>query len=383
MRKEFDYFMPTQVVFGNGCINQVGETIKKYGIHKPCLITDPFLAETPFGKKIITGISRVKVFTEVEVNPGIRSVNACAEKIKDWGCDGIVALGGGSSMDTAKAASVCALSGESIQKYLDGNPEKMEIENTLPVIAIPTTAGTGSEVSQYYVITDEKSLRKDSITSEHIYPKVSIVDPMLTAGLPAKLTIATGLDVLSHAMESMFSKIRNSFTEILALEAIRTVFQWMPVCVKEPDNIEARGEMAFASTLAGIAMSHCCGTLPHGLGCPLSGHFGVPHGLAVGVLQRHGILSMGHTCDAECQRIVSFINPEEGCKKEEAREKLVQMVDGLFDTIGCEKDLKEYHLDAEGIERMVEDAAVHGCTGLHPVAITKEDIRNIYYDVKG
>lgn len=157
MRKEFDYFMPTQVVFGNGCINQVGETIKKYGIHKPCLITDPFLAETPFGKKIITGISRVKVFTEVEVNPGIRSVNACAEKIKDWGCDGIVALGGGSSMDTAKAASVCALSGESIQKYLDGNPEKMEIENTLPVIAIPTTAGTGSEVSQYAVITDEKS----------------------------------------------------------------------------------------------------------------------------------------------------------------------------------------------------------------------------------
>ena len=132
------------------------------------------------------------------------------KKLKEWDCDGIIALGGGSSIDTAKAASVCALSGESIHKYLDGNPDKIEIKNTLPVIAIPTTSGTGSEVSQYAVITDEKSLRKDSITSEHIYPKVAIVDPVLTTGLSVRLTIDTGLDVLSHAMESMFSKIRNS-----------------------------------------------------------------------------------------------------------------------------------------------------------------------------
>lgn len=108
-------------------------------------------------------------------------------------------MGGGSSIDTAKAASVCALSGESIHKYLDGNPDKIEIKNTLPVIAIPTTSGTGSEVSQYAVITDEKSLRKDSITSEHIYPKVAIVDPVLTTGLSVRLTIDTGLDVLSSS----------------------------------------------------------------------------------------------------------------------------------------------------------------------------------------
>lgn len=383
MRKEFNYFMPTKIVFGNGYIDKVEEYIKKYGINKLCLITDSFLAETSFGQKLIESINGVKVFTEVEINPGIQSINACAQKIKEWDCDGIIALGGGSSIDTAKAASVCALSGESIHKYLDGNPDKIEIKNTLPVIAIPTTSGTGSEVSQYAVITDEKSLRKYSITSEHIYPKVAIVDPVLTTGLSVRLTIDTGLDVLSHAMESMFSKIRNSFTEILALEAIRTVFQWLPVCVKEPENIEARGEMAFASTLAGIAMSHCCGTLPHGLGCPLSGHFGVPHGLAVGVLQKYGILSMGHTCDDECQRIISFVNPEENCKREESGEILLQMIDELFNTIGCEKDLKEYHLDEEGIERMVEDAVIHGCTGLHPVEITKEDIRNIYYKLKG
>ena len=224
MRKEFNYFMPTKIVFGNGYIDKVEEYIKKYGINKLCLITDSFLAETSFGQKLIESINGVKVFTEVEINPGIQSINACAQKIKEWDCDGIIALGGGSSIDTAKAASVCALSGESIHKYLDGNPDKIEIKNTLPVIAIPTTSGTGSEVSQYAVITDEKSLRKDSITSEHIYPKVAIVDPVLTTGLSVRLTIATGLDVLSHAMESMFSKIRNSFTEILALEAIRTVF---------------------------------------------------------------------------------------------------------------------------------------------------------------
>lgn len=383
MRKEFDYFMPTQIVFEVGVIEQTAEYVKKFGICRPCIITDPFLANTEFGKKLITSVKQAKVFTDVEVNPGIQSVNQCAEKMREWKCDGIIALGGGSSMDTAKAAGVVAASGKNIQKYLDGNPKRLEIRQVLPIIAIPTTAGTGSEVSQYAVITDEQTLRKDSITSSFLYPKVSLVDPQLTVGLPEKLTISTGLDVLSHALESMFSKIRNSFTEIMALEAIRNVFQWLPICVKEPENLEAREEMAFASILAGIAMSHCCGTLPHGLGCPLSGHFGVPHGLAVGVLQRYGLIFMGNTCDEECQRIVSYVMQGKICEKEVAREKLIQMVDYLFDQIGCEKDLKQFHLTEDGIEQMVEDAAIHGCTGLNPVEVSKKEIREIYLKVKG
>ncbi len=381
--RSFEYYMPVQIVFGRGVIKQVKDYVEKQGIKRPCIITDSFLLNTAFGQDLFNAFAEINVYTDVKVNPGIQSVNDCAQKVREWKSDGIIALGGGSSMDTAKAVSVVAVTGENIRSYLDGTPEKKDITKTLPVIAIPTTAGTGSEVSQYAVITDEKTLRKDSITSALIYPKIAFVDPRLTVGLPKNLTVSTGLDVLSHAMESMFSKIRNSFTEVMALEAIKKVFTWLPVCVEEPENIQGREEMAFASTLAGIAMSHCCGTLPHGLGCPLSGHYGVPHGLAVGVLQKYGLLSMGNHRDEECSRIMHYLYPDQLWPKEEARKELIKAIDAFLDKIGCEKNLKAYGLTEKGIDRMVEDALIHGCTSLNPVEVSREEIREIYREIKG
>lgn len=383
MLYNYEFYLPARIIMEENGIKKVPSLVKEYGMEHPMLLTDSFLVNLDFTKDLIESIPNVKVFTDIEVNPSIPSVAKVAQFIKENEIDGIVTLGGGSCMDTAKAASVEASEGVGIFSFLDGNPNKLPITKSLPIIALPTTSGTGSEVSQYAVITNPETLRKDSITTSLIVPKVAILDPMLTLNLPRKLTIATGLDVLSHALESVLSKLDNSFTDVLALEAIKKVFTWLPVCVKEPQNLEARKEMAFASNLAGIAMSHCCGTLPHGMGCPLSGHFQVPHGLAVGVIQKYALMYLDDYRSEDVYRVVKYVDPTYAGEAKEARLQLIQMIENLFDEIECPQDLAEFHLTDEGIEKMVEDAWVHGCTGLNPSPVDKDLIRTIYKALKG
>ena len=147
-------------------------------------------------------------------------------------------------MDTAKGAAVAVAADEDIRLFLDGALNHREVpEQILPLIAIPTTSGTGSEVSQYAVLTDEKTLRKDSISSGSICPDVALIDPALTIGLPKNLSISTGLDVLSHALEAMLSRLENPLTDLLALEALRLVFTWLPICVEKPEDVYKRQEV--------------------------------------------------------------------------------------------------------------------------------------------
>ena len=383
MLYNYEFYLPARIIMEENGINRVPALVQEYEMKCPMLVTDSFLVNLEFTKKLIQSIPNVKVFTDIEVNPSIPSVAKVAQFIKENEIDGIIALGGGSCMDTAKAACVEAVENKGIFNFLDGNPDKLPIKKALPIIALPTTSGTGSEVSQYAVITNPETLRKDSITSSLIVPKVAILDPTLTLNLPKKLTIATGLDVLSHALESVLSKLDNSFTDVIALEAIKKVFTWLPVCVKEPNNLEARKEMAFASNLAGIAMSHCCGTLPHGMGCPLSGHFQVPHGLAVGVIQKYALMYLDDYRAEDVYRVVKYINPTYEGTKHEARFTLIKMIENLFDEIECPQNLGEFHLTDEGIDKMVEDAWVHGCTGLNPSPVDKDLIRKIYKALKG
>lgn len=384
MLENFNYFMPTKLVFQEHAIESVKEYVTALGFQKPMIITDAFLAKTAFGKGLIASLPQAILFCEVEIDPSIESVDACALLCRQQKCDGIVVLGGGSCIDTAKGCSVMAKATGSVRSFLDGTSDKKEVPNDcLPILAIPTTSGTGSEVSQYAVISDRKTLRKDSISSPHIYPKVAILDPTLTLELPRNATIYTGLDVFSHALESLLSKINNPLTDILAFEAIRLVLTYLPKCVESPTVIEARKQMMFASTLAGIAMSHCCGTLPHGMGCPLSGHYQVPHGLAVGVLQKHALQTMGKESDAICYRIMKYLDPRYDKPQGDAKEDLISRIDALFEQVNCPSDLESFHLKKEGISRMVEDASIHGCTSLHPCEVSKAQIEEIYESLKG
>lgn len=380
----FEILLPTRIVFEKDALDQAGTYARQLHMKKPLLIMDRQLLHLPFAKRLISAFPEADLYVEVEINPTISSVNHCAQYAKNHQNDGLIALGGGSCMDTAKGAAVAVAADEDIRLFLDGALNHREVpEQILPLIAIPTTSGTGSEVSQYAVLTDEKTLRKDSISSGSICPDVALIDPALTIGLPKNLSISTGLDVLSHALEAMLSRLENPLTDLLALEALRLVFTWLPICVEKPEEEAARAFMAYASTLAGIAMSHCCGTLPHGMGCPLSGHYQVPHGLAVGVLQRHALLHMGHEADAVCHRIMRYIDESYHGPVSEATSALIQKIEALFRQLACPMTLAFYHLEEEGIQQMCEDALQHGCTSLHPVAVSRDDILRIYKELKG
>lgn len=382
--KSFEFFLPTKLVFEKHALEQAGIYAKQLHMKKPLLIIDRQLMQYSFAKRLLAAFPEADLYAEVEVNPTISSVNHCARFAQRHHNDGMIAMGGGSCMDTAKGACAAAAANTDVGLFLDGAAERMEVpKQILPLIAIPTTSGTGSEVSQYAVLTDEKTLRKDSISSSNICPDVALVDPTLTIGLPKSLTVSTGLDVLSHALEAMLSRRDNPLTDLLALEALRLVFTWLPICVEDPGMEEARASMAYASTLAGIAMSHCCGILPHGMGCPLSGHYQVPHGLAVGVLQRYALLHMGHAMDAVCDRIMRYVDASYHTPLSEATHALVHKIETLFKQLACPMTLASYHLDEAGIQQMSEDALQHGCTGLHPIAVSKEDILGIYRELKG
>lgn len=375
----FNFLLDTNIVFGRGARKELYQKVSELEIKNPCIITDEILLTTEFGEEIRNQFEKAPVFSKILPNPTLGVVNECGRFCKEQGCDGIIVLGGGSCIDTAKGASVAAVSDQGIEVFLDREGEKRkEVQrDILPVIAIPTTAGTGSEVSQYSVLTDEKTLRKESISSTNLYPKVAIVDSQVTEQLPKFMTACTGLDVLSHGMEALLSTIENEMTNLFALEAIKLVFEWLPKCGGE-ENVAAREKMSYASLLAGIAMSHCCGILPHGMGCPLSGHCQVPHGLAAGVLQIPAIELVEKVKEKQLDRIVSYVFPEAKTRNISSGEQLIHAINKLFQQLEISNDFKQYNVTDEKIQKMAQDAMVHGCTGLNPTKVTQEDIKRIY-----
>lgn len=375
----FQFFMPVKVEFGCGSLNKLPTMLKQLGIQHPYIISDSVILRQPFAVELVNSLPHATIYSGVIPNPTIASVDECGEFCRQSGCDGLVALGGGSAMDTAKAVSAVALSGISVRSYLDGQGDgRQELpERLLPLVAVPTTFGTGSEVSQYAVITDQNSLRKDSISNTRLYPSLAVVDPQVSYGLPTALTVATGLDVLGHALEAITSTIENQMTDILAVEALKKVFANLPQAVKN-DKV-ARGEMALASILAGIAMSHCCGTLPHGMGCPLSGHCQVPHGLAVGVLQVPTLRLLAKTCPDKLDRVAVEVDPS--ITAGSGGDYLIARIEQLFADIGRKANLAEYGLTAEKIAAMTGDALLHGCTGLMPQKVDEETICKIYKEI--
>lgn len=383
MVKDFTFLLPTQINFGCGARKEIKKFVGLANIKKPCIVTDNFLVNHVLGKELISTLPDAPVFCEVKPNPDLTTIAKCAQFCRENGCDGLVALGGGSSIDTAKATSVAVAHNKNIEVFLDGLGEKKtEITKSLPIVAIPTTFGTGSEVSQFAVITNEETKRKDSITSSYIYPVYSLIDPEVSYGLPRGITISTGLDVLSHALESLTGNLHNSLTELMAKEAIKIIFKYLPQCFGDNEKV-ARKEIAFASMNAGIAMSHCCGTLPHGMGCPLSGHCNVPHGLACGVLQIPTLEITGEVCHEKLEELLIYLDGSFVAQNQEsAAQIIIEKIKKLFKDLEIEGNLKEFNITDEQIQAMIPDALIHGCTGLTPAEIDTKTIETIYSKLK-
>ncbi|MDR1518540.1 MAG: iron-containing alcohol dehydrogenase [Planctomycetota bacterium] len=277
---DFVYTLPVKIVFGGNKIEQLSGILGAAGLDGGLLVSDPAFRRNGLADRVIalSGGKIAGCFSELSPNPDVEEVECCVATVRESGAGFLVALGGGSSMDCAKAASVVAGTDRTVRHF---HSEKGLIrEPGLPVIAVPTTAGTGSEVTNVAVLTDAAKNFKGPMASDYMYVKLAIVDPTLTVSVPKQVTASTGLDVLSHALEGYWSRNHQPICDAMALYAADLVFKHLETAYRDGSDIGAREQMCVASLLAGLAFAHPKTAASHACSFPLTNVYHLPHGEA-------------------------------------------------------------------------------------------------------
>jgi choline dehydrogenase len=269
--------VPTRLVHGPGAVRRLGETLDELGVTRPLVVTDPGVVAAGLVERALETVEDAVVFDGVRPNPDIELVDEGANVYADSGCDGLVGIGGGSSIDTAKSIGVVAGHGGSILDYEYG---RTPISRRVPaLVAVPTTAGTGSEVTLWAVITDhERKIKFNVGGTPLIGPHVALIDPELMLGLPPAVTAATGMDALSHAIECYTCDYHQPFSDAVALQAIEIVGRWLRRAVEDGSDLEARTHMAHAATLGGMAYGTESAGAAHAMSQSAGGVHDCPHG---------------------------------------------------------------------------------------------------------
>lgn len=349
-------------------IKDIAETM---GLHDGIMVTPQFFVDSGEAQRLIDASDGAvsTVFTDFSPNPDVTEVDACAEIIRKNHCEFVVAMGGGSAMDVSKAAASICLTDDSIADY-HGTGKAMP-QKHLPIIALPTTAGTGSEVTCVSVLTNRALGKKAPIVSDGFFPSVAIVDPELTYSVPPKITASTGMDVLSQAIEGFWSKGHQPICDSCAVHAAKLVFKYLPIAVAEPHNEEAREKMCEASVIAGLAFTLPKTTSSHACSFPLTNIHGIPHGEACGLtLDYFARINK----DAQHGRVQEFAR-EIGFSDVDA------MADAIHDLkvkIGMRTGLKDLNLTEEQIADLVRISR-HPNLYNNPVEITDEMLDTMYH----
>ena len=377
--KNFDYHQPTEIRFGRGRVNEVGETVARFG--KRCLLVTvtSFPEIEPTYEKVKDSLRAAGVevahFDKVLPNPTTDIVTQGTEMAKEHNADVVLGVGGGSSMDTAKAIAVEATHEGTAWDYLffrDTQPS----EKTLPIIEVTTTSGTGSNVTQVAVITNPAEKYKSAIYNSIIYPDVSIVDPELMLTVPEHITASTGFDVFAHAFESYIHPNGSPYTDLMATESIHLVAKYLTVAVKDGSNLEARTWMAWADTLAGLCIANAGVTLPHGIGMAMSGIYPhVMHGEALAVVYP-AIMRYSYRSDvkkfAELGRIFNSDLVRES--NEVAAEKSCEAIDDFVKDIGMWIRLENLKIPEDELKALAEASLVLPDYKNHPRVASLEDV---------
>ncbi len=283
--KEFHFPVPTRVVAGRNLIDELAVFLPTTLVRVTVVIGKGSVRKNGLLERVLAALrkrgSETSVFEGVEENPSWGTCLRGRDHLVRHETGLIVALGGGSVLDAAKAMALAATNTGSLTELIE---RKNHLRNPLPVLAIPTTAGTGSEVTQYCIITDENTRDKLNLNTPHSYPKLAILDPVCTLTMPESIGIGTGLDALSHAVEGYLSKRANRESDALALESVKTIGKCLAASIREPRNLDLRENMLLAATKAGVVISQTGTILLHALGYRLTLDHGVHHGLANGIL---------------------------------------------------------------------------------------------------
>ncbi len=378
-----NFSFPTKIVFGAGAISHVADAARSFSMKNPLLVTDPGIVTSGLLERLTTLLKRARLmwapFDRVEGNPTEASVHPGLDTFHAEHCDSVIAIGGGSSLDAGKVIRLKATHALPLEEYDDLKSGTDRITANLPpMIAVATTAGTGSEVGRSAVITLKSTGRKTVIFSPHLMPNLAIEDPELTLGLPPHITAATGMDAMTHNVEAYLSVGYHPMCDAIALRGVQIVGKHLRRAVHEGSNLEARTEMMAASMMGAVAFQKGLGTV-HSLAHPLSTVAGLHHGLTNAILLPH---VMRFNLPAAGDRLSDLAGAlgvdTHGLSPGEAAEAAVVAIEKLNTDIGIPRRLSEVGVTAEMIPVMVPKAVEDGCHQCNPRTTTAADMEALY-----
>lgn len=375
------FIMPGKIVYGEGALENAKPLLKDFG-KNALIVTDRFMVR--FGNvKLVTDILddleiRYSIFDGVNSEPTDIIIDMGIEQYRENGCDFLIAIGGGSPIDAMKAIGAVATNGGSIDDYYG----KVISIPTPPMVAVPTTSGTGSEATQFTIITNTKRDIKMLLKGPVLMPALAIDDPAFTATAPPSITAATGLDALCHATEAYTSRKAQPLTDDLAISATKRIFKNLPIVYKDPKNIEARAEMSLAALEAGVAFNNASVTIIHGMSRPIGALFHVPHGISNAMLMNECYrfaIDGAYDRFADLARAIKVAHHTDSDK--EAAGKFLEACEEICRI--CEiPSLEGFGIDKgkffEAMDKMADDALDSGSPANTMKEVTKQDILEIY-----
>lgn len=375
---EWEFMLPVKLVFGNGKRKDLEKYINEIGGTRGILVCSKSFAKNGTADEFVkmsNGLIK-GIFSDVRPNPTTDNVDSCVKLMRELDADFAVALGGGSPMDCCKAACAIAKGNDVIRSYHTGG-KAIHANEAIPMIAVTTTSGTASEVTNISVLTDVALNLKNPMNDPAMYPKIAVIDPELTLTVPKQITASTGLDVLAHAVESYWATIHQPVCTACSIYSARLVFEWLEKAYNNPNDLAAREKMAEASIVAGVAFSHPRTTGSHACSFPLTNIYGIPHGEACAFTLDYFIKFNADNADADGRitalaKDCGFESPYAMADEIHAMKKRMGMKTKLSE-IGCVTDEQIRELTKKSISMLMTR---------NPIPLTEEDIYTMYQKLK-
>lgn len=375
---QWEFNLPVKLVFGSGKRNDLAKYIDEIGGSRGVLVCGNSFCKNGVADEFLRlgGGKIVEIFSDIRPNPTTDNVNDCVRLMREVDADFAVALGGGSPMDCCKAACAIVKGDDNIEPYHSlGKP--ISAKEAIPMIAVTTTSGTASEVTNISVLTDINKNLKQPMNDPAMYPKIAVIDPELTLTVPPQVTASTGLDVLSHAIESYWSTLNQPICSACSIYAARLVFEWLEKAYTEPENLTAREKMAEASIVAGVAFSHPRTTGSHACSFPLTNIYGIPHGEACAFTLDYFVKFNAKHADSDGRldalaKDCGFDSAYEMADEISAMKKRMGMRSRLSE-IGCTSDEQIAELTKKSMSMLMKR---------NPIELSESDIGEMYNKLK-
>ncbi|MFJ2042619.1 iron-containing alcohol dehydrogenase [Paenibacillus taichungensis] len=374
------YYVPPVNLMGRGCLHEAGKMIENMGIHKALVVTDRRLISSGVAEQVLSilrksGLDYV-VYDEVQPNPTCQNVHDGLQVFQDHGCDAIISIGGGSPQDAAKGIGIVATNGGHIRDYEGLHQSK---HKSVPLVAINTTAGTSSEVTMNYVITDEERKVKMVMVDRNSLVDLSVNDPELMLSKPANLTAATGMDALTHAVEAMVTPGGFTVTSATAAAAVELIFEYLPRAVRDGSDLEAREHMTYACFLGGIAFNNAGLGYVHAMAHQLGGVYDLPHGVCNAMLLPYVEELNAKHVPGKFRHIAKAIGMDvKGKRDEECSEYVIEAIRQLSKEVGIPEKLSELGVKDPDVELLADNAMKDACAPGNPYQPSRDEVMELF-----